>query len=762
MTKIFNWFDNWKTESLACLKCGWHGTIDTDSTGEYDQLLDFHCPKCNVMLAIINFPTLDEIREHPDKLSAAEKGFYAQRMELDAEFEKTNLESPDQLPAISADPLVLVLDIEFDSRGETAGPTYTTIKHAGQVIWREPAYYECVARFNEMVKILRQKYGDRLKALIPTSASHTYLYGDRISHQKLDINTHAADSVLTTEALAQAGDQDAINHLRYQREFEAHHLQQADQLPEISGDFLILSWDLAERPPRVNVQIRQDSFQYEWDKHRGDGFLYVTLRHEGRELWSEAADLESTRSEDGELRRKIAERYGDLAKIVKSKYGARLKDLVPSLPSAAYYGGGLVDKALEKVRGIYFPKTEDAMLNLWRKAVAGYPEEQTRVGDFLRQGSGVPKDWTRAAYWYRQAADQGDPYGQGSVGLMYEFGDGVPQDDAEAITWYRKAAAQGDSYAQYSLGIRYRNGRGVPQDHAQAVEWFRKAADQGQENAQCNLASMYESGQGLSQDYVQAHMWFDVAAARYPDSQTEERVEALKNRDAVAAKMTPPQITEAQRLAQAWTSNWDAQQLQLTADEDGSQKEEPRISVPVLPLQDICPTWKGSLIPSEFAALLRGIEREKARLNGSRFLTLRFQHEIDKGLVSRSLAILNGFPDQVAAIHSTDQEAAEALAAAFVEPWCLDDSKWMQMLMSDRFHVKPNPDDSHVTSIYDKVFCLHNSPLGIRYFRFEVFHVTSKEIIGPDFFSAIGAESEWVQYLIAQGERSSPSDTVGA
>lgn len=278
MAKIFNWFDNWKTEILACSKCGWQGTIDMDNTGEFDQLPDFRCPKCNEMLAIINFPTPDEVREHPDKQSAEEKGFYAKQMELDAEFEKNHLESPAQLPAITADPLVLVWDIEFNSQGESAGPTYTTIKHEGQVIWRERAYFECVGRFNEVVKILRQKYGDRLKALIPTSASHTYLYGDILSDSRrvLDISTDAGDSASTTKALAQAGDQDAINHLRYEQEFDAHHLQQADQLPEISGDFLILSWDLAERSPRVKVQIRQDSFQYDRDRDRGDGFLYVT------------------------------------------------------------------------------------------------------------------------------------------------------------------------------------------------------------------------------------------------------------------------------------------------------------------------------------------------------------------------------------------------------------------------------------------------------------------------------------------------------
>jgi TPR repeat protein len=56
---------------------------------------------------------------------------------------------------------------------------------------------------------------------------------------------------------------------------------------------------------------------------------------------------------------------------------------------------------------------------------------------------------------------------------------------------------------------------------------------------------MYMNGQGVPQDLVQAHMWFNLAAAGgYADAQ--------KSRDSVAAKMTPAQIAEAQRLASEW------------------------------------------------------------------------------------------------------------------------------------------------------------------------------------------------------------------
>jgi hypothetical protein len=47
-----------------------------------------------------------------------------------------------------------------------------------------------------------------------------------------------------------------------------------------------------------------------------------------------------------------------------------------------------------------------------------------------------------------------------------------------------------------------------------------------------------------------AHMWFDVAVARMPPGEVRDL--ALKVMKIVAAKMTPEQIAEAQRLAREW------------------------------------------------------------------------------------------------------------------------------------------------------------------------------------------------------------------
>ncbi len=81
-------------------------------------------------------------------------------------------------------------------------------------------------------------------------------------------------------------------------------------------------------------------------------------------------------------------------------------------------------------------------------------------------------------------------------------------------------------------------------DYTEAVKWYRKAAEQSDAIAQLFLGRMYVAGQGVPQDYVLAHKWLNLAAA--------QRSNFTKERDLVAAKMTPAQIAEAQKRAREW------------------------------------------------------------------------------------------------------------------------------------------------------------------------------------------------------------------
>jgi hypothetical protein len=120
------------------------------------------------------------------------------------------------------------------------------------------------------------------------------------------------------------------------------------------------------------------------------------------------------------------------------------------------------------------------------------------------------------------------------------------QDYATAERLYRVLAEQGDASAQHFLGKMYENGEGVRQDSAEAAKWFRLAADQGHTGAQYYLGGLYASGRGVAQDYVQAYMWYDLSTSG------SEAFFATASRAAMAEKMTPGQISQAQRLASAW------------------------------------------------------------------------------------------------------------------------------------------------------------------------------------------------------------------
>ena len=89
----------------------------------------------------------------------------------------------------------------------------------------------------------------------------------------------------------------------------------------------------------------------------------------------------------------------------------------------------------------------------------------------------------------------------------------------------------------------------MPQDDAGAVAWYRRAAEQGHVRAHYNLGGMYAEGLGVPPDALEALMWLTIAAAR---STGVEREQIVTARAAVASRMTPTNVREAERRAQAW------------------------------------------------------------------------------------------------------------------------------------------------------------------------------------------------------------------
>jgi len=206
-------------------------------------------------------------------------------------------------------------------------------------------------------------------------------------------------------------------------------------------------------------------------------------------------------------------------------------------------GVGVVMLAIGFTLGVYREPIKETIVDLLPRWNSANPIAEADAA--YQKG-----DYKTALKLAQPLADEGNARGQSLLGLLYYRGRGVPRDDRTAVQWFHRAAGQGDISARFYLGVMYSEGDGVPQDYTEAAKWFRLAADKGDPQAQYNLGLAYAQGQGVPQDNVNAHMWFNLATARFPDSRGRDL--AVSNRDVVANKLTPEQLTQAQNLARTW------------------------------------------------------------------------------------------------------------------------------------------------------------------------------------------------------------------
>ncbi len=188
------------------------------------------------------------------------------------------------------------------------------------------------------------------------------------------------------------------------------------------------------------------------------------------------------------------------------------------------------------------------------QAQDGDVQSQAIVGDFYREGKGVAANPAQALDWLAKAAVRGHTGAQYALGRMYEKGPGTEIDYSKAARWYKAAAELGGHPdAQYALGRLYFNGRGVLHDYAKAVKWYRRAADQGHPDAQYIVGSMYQGGWGVRQDIIKAYMWFSLALRHLngasPSSEGYDPKSALAG---LELRMNNLQIKRAQELTEAW------------------------------------------------------------------------------------------------------------------------------------------------------------------------------------------------------------------
>lgn len=116
-------------------------------------------------------------------------------------------------------------------------------------------------------------------------------------------------------------------------------------------------------------------------------------------------------------------------------------------------------------------------------AKKGDEKAQYVIGYMYHKGKGVPKNYVKAADWYKKAAEHKNTKALNNLAYLYQKGKGVNKDIHKAEQLLLKSAKQGDDVACLNLGILYQTGKLGTANMENAEYWYRKAMDKGNPTA---------------------------------------------------------------------------------------------------------------------------------------------------------------------------------------------------------------------------------------------------------------------------------------
>ncbi|MDD2336439.1 MAG: hypothetical protein PHD01_07655 [Geobacteraceae bacterium] len=163
--------EEWMKKAYICNGCSWSGTGAESTRGHMyrGKFLDLNCPTCSELLDVLMLSAKKGCAHSLEGLTEEQLKAKEDEDEQERQYREKCLSSADQLPNLPDGDLTLNWDMEQDQ---------IQIKNGETVIWSEPAVYEGFDRFEQVALILKEKYGTRLKDLVPTERSKLFLYGD--------------------------------------------------------------------------------------------------------------------------------------------------------------------------------------------------------------------------------------------------------------------------------------------------------------------------------------------------------------------------------------------------------------------------------------------------------------------------------------------------------------------------------------------------------------------------------------------------------
>ena len=119
------------------------------------------------------------------------------------------------------------------------------------------------------------------------------------------------------------------------------------------------------------------------------------------------------------------------------------------------------------------PRTRQRLQRAWpmmeEAAILGHEAAQFGAACLCYSGAKGSVDEAQAFLWFEACARRGLLAAQSRLGELLLYGRGVPAQPAEALRWLRLAAEQGCLQAQFHVGVCFAEGRGVKADATQEI-----------------------------------------------------------------------------------------------------------------------------------------------------------------------------------------------------------------------------------------------------------------------------------------------------
>lgn len=187
----------------------------------------------------------------------------------------------------------------------------------------------------------------------------------------------------------------------------------------------------------------------------------------------------------------------------------RMGALLPAAPPEKQFGGTIDEAYGAYQRGLFVTALDKALT----RAGKGDAAAQTLVAEMMTKGQGIKRDPKTAAFWYKRAAEGGDPPAMFQYALLLMTGRDVPRDRKLADDYMRKAAEAGNASAQFNWAQIVISENPGEKGLRLALPFYEKSASQGIADAQYAVAQLYVALKDMpAEKKAAARNWLERAA----------------------------------------------------------------------------------------------------------------------------------------------------------------------------------------------------------------------------------------------------------